>query len=156
MSVFIMIFALGLLSSFFFAYYLIENEKGDLVPIEATVIDIQPGTNSKEHLVTEYDWNEITYIDTIDYATESGKYPIGETVEVLIHPAHPTPAVLEEELHIGFLETLESADETGEIGDLQGLQWILDGITYFTLWPGLFFFFLSIFLWWLGGKIGGK
>ncbi len=155
-SVFVGLWSVMFLSAFVFAYYLIENEKGDLVQVEATVLGSERANRGREHLIVEYTWENINYLDTMDFAVESGKYEVGEEIEVLIHPDHPTPAVLEVELHQNFLQTFESASETKEFGDLEGLQWILDAYALVFLLPGLLFLLISIFLWWLGGRFVAK
>lgn len=156
MSVFAMVFSLMFLVAFGIFYYYIEKDKAELVPLPAMIIELQESLTGKVHPVVEYDWDATTYIDTIDFAVQPSEFEVGQEIEVLIHPDVPDRAVLEMELHYDFMETLNYSSDGDDYGDLQGLEFILSGVTYFLLIPGLILFVFSIFLWWLGGRVGEK
>ena len=148
-----MFISISLLGMFGAIYYFTQQEKQDLVDVKAIIVDLLEVSSGKVQPVVEYTWGEEVLIDTIDFAVDSGEFEFGEVIDVLIHPDYPDDVILEKSLTADLFDIQGTNDDVSE---LQWMEFIQNGFIYVLLVPGLLLFVFSIFLWWLGGKVGGK
>ena len=154
-SVVLMFTGLSLLIMAGVMYYIIKQERMELVSVDAVVVELQEVSDYLVSPVLEYQWDELTYIDTTEVAVDKLEFEIGQEIEVSINPHYPESAYLERETNLSLSELIDGS-HNDDISDVQMIQLFYDLVTYLVILPGVFLMLLSIILWRVSNRMMGK
>lgn len=154
-SVLFMFIGLSMLIVAGCVYYIIKQEKLELVAIDAVVVDLQESRNYLVLPVLEYEWDGVVYTDTTEVAIDKLEFEIGQEIEVSINPHYPESAHLKRETDQSLYDLIYQP-KVKDITDIQVIQVFYDLVTYLVILPGMFLILLSIVLWWASNRMTRK
>ncbi len=154
-SVLLMLIGLAMLVLAGGIYYIIKQENLDLVKVDAVIIELQESHLETVLPVLEYEWDEVTYVDTLENPVDKLEFVLGQEVEVSINPNHPESAYLQRGTDKSLIDLILEGEE-GNINDVQLVQLFYEMINYAIIIPGLFFILLSIILWMVSNRMARK
>jgi len=151
-SVLFMFIGLSLLVVAGSVYYIIKQEKLELVKVEAVVVDLQESRNYLVLPVLEYEWDAVLYTDTTEIAVDKLEFEVGQQIEVSINPHYPESAHLKRETDQSLYDLIYQP-KVKDITDIQIIQIFYDLVTYLVILPGMFLVLLSVALWWISNRM---